>query len=181
VVEFALILPILAFMLLGIYDFARVFTSIMAVESAAREAADYGAWKSGNWDGDPSDADSARYKTEAGMRARACTATRNLTDFEGSQTACTNPDIQIDLLDEDGGSALPADGRVTSDCELAKRTQGSKDLGPCWVKVDLTYTFDLVVPVGIDFGGTRLGLPSEISFTRSSIFAISDFSIDPQP
>ena len=178
-VEFALILPIIAFILLGILDMSRVFTSMMAIESAAREAADYGAWQSGNWSGDPTDKDLARYKTEAGMRARACIASRNLTDFMGSTTSCTNPSIAIDLLDEGGNSAFSPDGQLKTSCDQAVRKQDQSDLGPCRVRVDLTYTFDLIIPVGIDFGGTRLGLPQDVTFTRSSIFAISDFSVDP--
>jgi hypothetical protein len=177
-VEFALILPILALIFLGIADLSRVFTSMMAVESAAREAADYGAFKSDNWSGDPTDPTSNRAKTEAGMHARACTAASNLTDFTGSLGACTNPTIAIDVLDEDGDSALASGAEIREDCDQAERKQGNQDLGPCRVKVDLTYTFDLLIPVGIDIGGSRFGLPSDITFTRSSTFAMSDFSID---
>jgi Flp pilus assembly protein TadG len=177
-VEFALVLPVLAIMLLAIVDLSRVFTSMMTVESAAREAADYGAWQSVNWQGDPTDTDSNRYKTEAGMRARACTASNNLVGFEGSLSDCTNPAIAIDVLDENDVSAIGTGGLVTSDCDQAQRTSGSVELDPCRVKVDLTYDFDLIVPVGIDFFGSRLGLPQEVSFTRSSVFAISDFDLD---
>lgn len=165
-------------MLLGILDLSRVFTSMMTVESAAREAADYGAWQSANWQGDVSDPDSNRYKTEAGMKARACTAARNLVDFEGTHLYCTNPAIDIDLLDENGNSAIDAGGTVLADCDKASRGAGPIDPGPCRVKVDLVYTFDLIVPVGIDFFGTHLGLPQQVTFTRTSIFAMSDFSID---
>lgn len=177
-VEFALILPILIFILLGILDMSRVFTSMMAVESAAREAADYGAWQSANWQGDPADPDSNRYKTEAGMKARACTASRNLVDFVGDNLGCTNPSITIGLLDEADRPAINGDGSVGYECDQASRTSGSVDLGPCRVKVDLAYTFDLIVPLGLDFFGTRLGLPQQLSFTRTSIFAISDFTLD---
>ncbi len=169
----ALIVPIIAFLLLGIYDFSRVFTSLMAIESGAREAADYGAWRSANWD------ELAIPSTLAGMEARACVASRNLPDFQGDTARCTNPSITVDLIDEDDKSAFDPDTLTASaDCDLETRTQGNKDLGPCDVRVDLEYTFDLIIPLGFDFFGTRLGLPPDITFTRTSIFAISDFTID---
>ena len=177
-VEFALVLPILVIILLGILDMSRVFTSMMTVESAAREAADYASWQSTNWQGDPTDPTSNRYKTEAGLRARACTASRNLVGFAGDTVGCTNPSISFDILDEKGLSALAPDGTATSDCDQASRTNGTNDLGPCRVQVDLTYTFDLIAPVGFDLFGTRIGLPQQLTFTRTSIFAMSDFSID---
>ena len=44
IAEFALIVPIMFLLAVGIGDFGRAFTSAIAVESAAREAADYGAF-----------------------------------------------------------------------------------------------------------------------------------------
>ncbi|HEY4753045.1 MAG TPA: TadE family protein, partial [Candidatus Limnocylindrales bacterium] len=43
-VEFALVVPIMFVMVVAIADFGRVFGALSATESAAREAADYGAF-----------------------------------------------------------------------------------------------------------------------------------------
>ena len=118
------------------------------------------------------DRDSNISKTIDGMTARACVASRNLSDFAGDTKDCTNPMVLIDVLDEHGDSAYNAVTGVGSDCASA-----SRDI-PCRVKVDLTYTFDLIVPLGMDFFGTRLGLPQQVTFTRTSIFAMSDFILD---
>lgn len=158
-VEFALVVPIIFFILLGIYDMARVYTAQLAVESAAREAADFGAFNSERWTDFNSPA------TRAGMIERACVASSDLEDYVGSATNCTNPTVSIDLIEKSGQSATGCD-------------QADRSPGPCWVRVDLTYDFDLIVPFGIDFNGTRLGLPDELTFTRSSTFAIADFSVD---
>src|SRR5438270_2014630 len=42
-VEFALVLPMLLVLLLGVADFARVFTSAIALEATTRDAAEVGA------------------------------------------------------------------------------------------------------------------------------------------
>jgi hypothetical protein len=49
---------------------------------------------------------------------------------------------------------------------------------PCRVTVTLDYTFHLFAPLSIQFFDVRLGLPSTLSFTRDSTFAISNFGID---
>ena len=62
---------------------------------------------------------------------------------------------------------------------LARATdQADRPQGPCFVQVDMTYDFDLIVPFGLDFFGTHLGLPEHLSIERTSVFAISEFSVD---
>ena len=99
------------------------------------------------------------------MKERACVATRHLSDFSGSNTACTNPAMTITLTE--------SDGTVASGCSDPERAGG-----PCLVRVDLDYTFSLLVPFGLEVMGARYGLPETVDFTRTSIFANSDFELD---
>lgn len=164
-VEFSLILPIIMVLLLGVADLARVYTTLTNLGAAAREAADFGAFKSANWTGLVSDPDSNRTKTLNAMNERACIATQHMTDYVGTTTTCTNPRVTISLTESDGTAA--------TNCDDPDRIQG-----PCWVQVDLDYTFGLLVPFAIEFGGTRLGLPETYSISKTSIFAMSDFELD---
>jgi Flp pilus assembly protein TadG len=165
VVEFALILPILLVVFLAVADVARIYTSMMTIESAAREAADFGAWNSSYWEGDPADPTSNAAKTLAAMAERGCIAARTLPDYAGPDTACTNPAMTVELL-------KPNPTVDCSDNTLAT---------PCRVKVTMSFDFHLIVPLGIDVFGQHVGFPSQLTFTRDSIFAISDFDVDTTP
>lgn len=151
VVEFAIVVPLLLIILVGIVDLARVYTTMLTVESGAREAADYGAFGSYQWKPD------VRENTFAEMTRRACVATRNLPDYVGPDTGCANPTVSI--------------SPVAEGCDVATNDP------PCEVTVTLRYEFRLLVPLHVDLGGGSFGLPSTIAFERSSTFAMSDLTL----
>lgn len=159
-VEFALVVPIITLLLLAILDFSRVFSAVITVESAAREAADFGAFGPEKWDP----------KNEAGtlqaMVVRACAAARSLPDFDPDRCgpdAGDNPLIRIQALDKRGDQAP---------CHQVGRGE------PCLVEVDIDYAFPVINSYSLDFLGVRIGLPATVPITRSSVFAISDYGVD---
>jgi hypothetical protein len=89
VVEFALVLPLLVFLMVAIIDLARIYTTMLSVESAAREAADYGSFGAQKWN--PATFNIPPDGVVPKMEGRACTAASNLTDFAGSTVTCSNP------------------------------------------------------------------------------------------
>lgn len=159
-------MPVLIFLFLAIADFARLYTTMLSVEAAAREAADYGTLYPWSWDGDKTDPSSNWAKTVEGMEERACIAASNLSEYSGPDDACTNPSFAYDLDEAPAGVA-------EDDCDTVPRMST-----PCNVVVTLTYEFRLIVPVNVPFFGGSLGLPSTLTFERTSVFAISDFEID---
>lgn len=172
IVEFALVLPIMVVVLVGILDLARIYTTEMSVESAAREGADYGTTLgAGKWqDGAPKDG------TVAEMQRRACVAASNLPDYvdpdnDPATGNCTNPSFDYCLTTSTGGTCNPFDS--TAGCEDPLRTP------PCDVTVTLTYDFKLLAPLNFEFMGVTYGIPSTLTFSRDSTFAMTDIDVTP--
>jgi hypothetical protein len=173
VVEFALVAPIMIVLLVGIFDFSRVFTTMLSVESAAREAADFGTmYGAGKWQVGPAlDANLAE------MQRRACVAASNLPDYRDPDsnpaTGCANPSFAYCVTTADGGPCEP----LTDDsaaCDNALRA------APCTVTVTLTFDFHLFAPTNLPLpGGGSIGFPSSITLVRDSTFAITDIDLSP--
>jgi Flp pilus assembly protein TadG len=170
VVEFALIAPILLILVLAVIDVARIYTTSLSVESAAREAADYGAFGSQHWN----DASYASVTLPA-MQRRACVAARNLPDYVGADTSCTNPQMTVEFSGDKGGSWQSSPAGVNPACDDETRNP------PCWVRVTLSYDFHLIVPLGIDVFSVHVGFPNTVTLVRSSVFATTDLSLPPSP
>jgi Flp pilus assembly protein TadG len=183
VVEFALLAPIMIFLLFAILDLSRVYTAMSSVESAAREAADYGTaqgaerWSTTNFS-----------TTVREMQRRACTAARELHDFAWTDSdadrtvdagePCTNPSFDWCVSESTGGACTktyPVDVIVnpTTACDNPDRPT------PCTVTVTMDHDFHLFVPFQLDFFGVRLGLPVTLDFQRDSTFAMTDIDVAP--
>jgi hypothetical protein len=172
VVEFALVAPIMIVLLLAVVDLSRIYTTMISVESAAREAADYGTFGSQRWD--PTLFDLTPDGTVAQMERRACRAASNLPDYRGPDDNCSNPTFAYELSGDRGATwtASPTADEVTAlACDDKLREP------PCWVRVTLHYDFRLIAPLHIEFGGVSLGLPESLSFDRSSTFPVTDLEL----
>jgi Flp pilus assembly protein TadG len=171
VVEFALVLPIMVVLLVAIIDFARVYTTMLSVESAAREAADFGTTLGAErWDA------ALRSGTVQEMQRRACIATTNLPDYADPDgdpvTGCTNPAFACEIVTT-GADCAVYDAADT--CEVPTREP------PCQIKVTLTYDFHLFAPIRFEILGASIGLPASITIQRDSIFAMTDIELIATP
>ena len=160
VAEFALLLPIMLLLVLGIGDFARFYTDTIALESGAREAADYGAFYSSNW---TATSTPITVYGPGGMEQRACTAAANLPGYAEppgtlNHGACTNPSFTYELVMPPG----------VTDCSQASNNP------PCTVHVTLSFTFTTFID-GLCLQGTPLCLPGSLTLQRDSRYAVSDF------
>lgn len=168
-VEFALVLPVLVYLMVAVVDLARIYTTMLSVESAAREAADFGAFGSQKW----ADAVYAVVPdgTLARMEKRACVAASNLPDYVGPDADCANPTFSYALSGDRGATWGPMDPSLV--CDDAAREP------PCWVRVTLHYDFHLLVPLHLEVFGTDYGMPSILAFERTSIFPMTDLELAP--
>lgn len=153
-VEFAVLVPVMLLLAVALVDLGRLYTSAIGVESAAREAADYGAMQGKlKW----SAADTTqRDQNVQEMRARACTAASTLSDYVGDapgtpNMTCSNPSFAFAM------ERVPASGDCAAQTEFAE---------PCIIHVTLTYDFRMFVNFP--------PLPPVINMVRQSRFAISD-------
>jgi len=166
VVEFAIMLPVVMLLLIAIADFGRLYTSAVAVESAAREAADFGAFQSNYWS-----APNVGTTVDL-MQYRACVAASG-SHLEGYQSSdptnhtCTNPSFTCNL--EHGG--------LSTDCASSGGWVDSADCSspatapPCIVHVRLDYEFRTLLGIA--------PLPASLQIGRDSRFSISDLAPPP--
>jgi Flp pilus assembly protein TadG len=166
VVEFALVLPLLLVLLLAVADFARIYTTMLSVESAAREAADYGTFGAERWR-----TDSYAVVTVPEMQRRVCVATRNLADYAGPDSGCTNPTMSYCLTPSEGVACGPVD--PVHACDNPNREN------PCRLTVTVDYQFRPFAPLRIQMLGMEFGFPSSITVSRSSTFAMTDIQVAP--
>ena len=153
--EFALIVPLMFLLAVAVGDFGRLFNAAVATESAAREAADYGAFLgSGAW----SSAQSPWTANETEMRLRACTAMTGQTDFENAAGTCSGNPVMTWRLEDATGASPP-----TVDCATLIGL-----VPPCRIHVTVTYVFRPLIPIP--------PIPGSLTLVRDSWFAISDLT-----
>lgn len=162
--EFALIIPIMFLITVGVADFGRLFSAAVATEAGAREAADYGAFLgSDRW----AASDSPWPVNDEEMRRRVCAAASDLPGFANVSGDCTeNPTVTWEILSRNSTSSPyhPVNPAAPPD-ECGGRI-GLTD--PCVVHVTVTFTFRpiLVIPP----------IPNQIQITREAWFAVSDLT-----
>ena len=185
--EFALIAPLMIFILFAILDLSRIYTTMMSVESAAREAADYGtSYGAAKWAGGPS--------TDAwvdDMQRRACVAASDLPDFEWTDTDsdgvidagedCTNPTFALCLRKVPAGPCLDSTSTGYDCDEVPPENNDPINDPPCMVTVTMSHVFHLFVPFQIEFFGVKLGLPVSIAFDRDSTYVMTDIVVEESP
>jgi hypothetical protein len=188
-VELVLVIPILFVLAVAVGDFGRVYTSGVAIEDAAREAADYTAFDdvnqshfgaAGSPGVDPACTDLICAKDSTRLEAfrRACAAVSALPDYGpvsnplSVAARCANPLSRCTttagafcrLLVEDHHTESPWGSTCGQPLPSGQTPQSDATCG--WV-VHVTVTFDF--HTALNFAP----LPNTVHFTRESWYAIS--------
>jgi hypothetical protein len=173
VVEFALVIPILMMLFVGIADFGRVFNAGVVLEASARNAAEHATQKYlANPPGDPSltaaarlsapvaAADPAYYAAIRQAAARvACAEMRGLPSTDYVDGACaTWPVIAVcvhDSADPNCGATATGFASVPPECGELTGTwsNAASGTGERWVEVRACYRFTTILKLPlITFG-----------------------------
>jgi len=164
VVEFAILIPLLMLLFVAIADFARLYSTMVTIEAAARESADFGAFSSDYWKPDDS-------WVKSQMLHRACLASSNLPDYIGTKddfaATCSNPQVTIGERTPQPLDPAPE----STDCTASDNEY------PCWLTVALEYDFNVILPLHLQFFDIELGVPAQLTFTRASTFAMTDLQL----
>jgi TadE-like protein. len=168
VVEFALIFPLMLLLVVAVADLGRLYTSAIAVEDAAREAADFGAFTTNNW-ATVNGVYNGPVTVEL-MENQACAsaAGSHLEGYTagpptaGGNFTCTNPTFACTLeLNGQSADCATSGGLVNgTDCSIP-----TTDPPSCIVHVRMTYAFTMF--------GALPPLPATINFARDSRYAVS--------
>jgi TadE-like protein len=185
-VEFALLLPLLLVIVLGVVDFGRVFQSGIVMESAARAAAEAGAveYLREVIGEDPSYVpDYERIREVA-----AAVVCREASGLPNADSTCTQwPVIRVCIHDEAAGdpdcggpadvgsAAVPAECPTTDDfspvesqLEVAA-TDANQDPRGAYIEVRVCYRFTTLLPTN-DF--LPIGV---VHLQRNSVFTVADY------
>ncbi len=163
ITEFAVVLPVIFLILIGIADLGRMYDSFVAIQSAAREAADFGAFEADNW------AAVNIPTTVAEMERRACIAAAgsHLQDYASTDpldATCTNPTFSCTLERNGDSTDCATSGGITDGVDCSDVITEP----PCTVHVRMAYQFHLLLAIP--------PFPTTISLNRDSYFRISDLT-----
>lgn len=188
-VEFALVLPILLVLLLGLADFGRVFTAGIALEAAARNGAEAAAQQYVQMARNrPSGVlASADYEALHDIASGAvCSETRLLPEHAASGSTCTMPATAVCIHDASGADPAGCGAGGSSapgECTALHGAWNAGNVGPpasggraalAYVEVRTCYRFRTLVPLsGFDlpFGwGLDLG---DVFLQRTRTFSVA--------
>jgi hypothetical protein len=170
VVEFALVVPILLALLVGLADWARLFTTAISVEAAAREAAMHGGFDASYWQLAPVNNVPG---TIAAMQERVCTGTGSLVDYVGlaDHSTCTNPQWLTSTIGTQSDAV--AAGILIRPAGVTDCSNPGPSQPVCQVRVRLQYQFRMLLG-GIGIPGV-LQLPATFDISREVTMPVNDF------
>jgi hypothetical protein len=156
-VEFALLLPLLALLLVMAIDFGRVFFGRVALENAARIGADFAASHAGAWNGVPNveeqeSLDLYRRQIAQDLQSLNCQLAGNPADPIEDRVPTPDFDIDGDGVDVFSDSALV---EVKLDCafELLTPLAESALGGPITLHADAQFAINHTMHTGLAGGG----------------------------
>jgi hypothetical protein len=169
-VEFVLVLPILILLAVAVGDFGRVYASGVAVEDAAREAADYAAFddvSASHFEEPVPGTVDAKDSTRFEALRRACAAVSSLPDFSQAAGTCSDPTARCSVAAGSFCQMVIEDHRANQPWASTCGIDPTQMDVTCGWSVHVTITFDF--HTAIDFPG----LPTTVNLVRESMYAIS--------